>query len=266
MPDPTTILHGYLVLLALERGAELAISRRNARWALSAGGVEAGGGHYPAMVAFHAAVLLACAVEPLLWPRSWPTTAAIAFLAVALLAQALRWWAILTLGWRWNTRIIVLPGAPPVVGGPYRLLAHPNYLAVALELLAVPLIGGALVTAALATLGNGLLLALRIPAEERALGLGWARARPGEPAVTARELAVSAEIVRLAGEDLRLDGELPGPDEPLAGRLDSLRLLALVVAVEDRFRVRLTDDDAAQARTLHDLARLVAARSEEPSA
>jgi acyl carrier protein len=82
--------------------------------------------------------------------------------------------------------------------------------------------------------------------------------------VTEREVAVAAEIVRLAGHDLRVDGELPGPDEPLAGRLDSLRLLALVVAVEDRFRVILTDDDAAQARTLIDLARLVAARSEEP--
>jgi acyl carrier protein len=82
--------------------------------------------------------------------------------------------------------------------------------------------------------------------------------------MTEREVAVAAEIVRLAGEDLRLDGELPDPDEPLAERLDSLRLLALVVAVEDRFHVILTDDDAAQARTLIDLARLVAARSEEP--
>jgi methyltransferase len=103
-------------------------------------------------------------------------TAAIAALTAAVLAQALRWWAIATLGGRWSTRIIVIPGAPPVVGGPYRLLAHPNYLAVAVELLAVPLIGGALVTAALATLGNVLLLAIRIPAEERALGLTWARA------------------------------------------------------------------------------------------
>jgi acyl carrier protein len=81
--------------------------------------------------------------------------------------------------------------------------------------------------------------------------------------MTAREAAVATEIVRLAGQDLRVDGELLGPDEPLAGRLDSLRLLALVVALEDRFRVRLTDDDAAQAHTLTDLARLIAARAEE---
>jgi hypothetical protein len=72
---------------------------------------------------------------------------------------------------------------------------------------------------------------------------------------------VAAEIVRLALGDLQVKGGLPGPDEPLAGRLDSLRLLALVVAVEDRFRVVLTDDDASRARTLADLACLVSART-----
>jgi methyltransferase len=176
MVDSTQLLHGYLVLLAAERVLELMVSRRNVRRSLAAGGVEMGWRHYPAMVAFHTAVLLACVVEPILLPRPWPLPAAIAAITVALLAQALRWWAIATLGRRWSTRIIVLPGAPPVVGGPYRLMAHPNYLAVAVELLAVPLIGGALVTAALATLGNAILMALRIPAEERALGVAWARA------------------------------------------------------------------------------------------
>ncbi len=76
----------------------------------------------------------------------------------------------------------------------------------------------------------------------------------------AREAAVAAEILRIAREDLGLPGEPPAPDEPLAGHLDSMALLGLVVAVEDRFRVKLTDDDAAQARSLADLARLVAAR------
>jgi len=182
MPDPAALLHGYLVLLVAERALELVVSRRNARRALAAGGVEAGRGHYPVMVLFHSAFLLACVAEPVLWPRHWPMAAAVAALSAALLAQGLRWWAIATLRGRWNTRIIVLPGAPPVVGGPYRILAHPNYLAVAVELLAVPLIGGALVTAVLATLGNAALLAIRIPAEEQALGEGWASAfgrRPG---------------------------------------------------------------------------------------
>lgn len=75
-----------------------------------------------------------------------------------------------------------------------------------------------------------------------------------------RERAVAREILRIAREDLRIEGE-PGPGEPLAARLDSLALLSLVVAVEDRFRVILTDDDAAGARSLADLARLVAGRT-----
>jgi methyltransferase len=128
------------------------------------------------MVVFHVGFLVACAVEPLLWPRPWPPAASLAALAAALLAQGLRWWAVASLGRRWSTRVVVRPGAPPVTGGPYRWLAHPNYLAVALELLAVPLIGGAVATAAAATLGNAALMAVRIPAEERALGAAWARA------------------------------------------------------------------------------------------
>jgi methyltransferase len=178
MPSPVHLLHGYLVLLVAERLVELALSTRNTRRTLAAGGIETGRGHYRVMVVFHAAFLAACAVEPLLWPRAWPPAASLAALVLALLAMALRWWAVATLGDRWSTRIVVLPGAPPVGGGPYRYLRHPNYLAVVVELLAVPLLGGAVVTAALATLGNALLLAVRIPAEERALGAGWAEA-PG---------------------------------------------------------------------------------------
>ena len=79
--------------------------------------------------------------------------------------------------------------------------------------------------------------------------------------LTPAEAAVAREIVRIAREELRLEGEPPAPDEPLAERLDSLALLGLVVAVEDRFHVILTDDDAAGARTLADLARIVAARA-----
>ena len=79
--------------------------------------------------------------------------------------------------------------------------------------------------------------------------------------VTAAETAVAREIVRIAREELRLEGAPPAPDEPLAETLDSLALLGLVVAVEDRFHVILGDDDAAGARTLADLARIVAARA-----
>jgi acyl carrier protein len=79
--------------------------------------------------------------------------------------------------------------------------------------------------------------------------------------MTSREAAVADEILRIAREELKLEGEPPGPDEPLGARLDSLALLGLLVAVEDRFHVLLADDDVAGARSLADLARLVAARA-----
>ena len=91
-------------------------------------------------------------------------------LAGALLAQALRWWAIAALGPRWNVRIVFVPGEAPVTSGPYRFLRHPNYLAVALELFSLPLVGGAWICAALFSALNAGLLWVRIRAEERALG------------------------------------------------------------------------------------------------
>ncbi len=170
----------FLGLLALERGVELAVSSRHARRLLARGGVEAGEGHYRPMVAFHAAFLLACAAEALAFPAPPPRIALLA-LAGALLAQGLRWWAAATLGERWSTRVIVLPGAPPVTRGPYRFLRHPNYLAVALEVALVPLAFGSWRTALAASLGNAWLLAVRVRAEERALGESWASAFHGRP-------------------------------------------------------------------------------------
>ena len=126
-------------------------------------------------MALHTAFLVSCAAEALAFPAR-PPAVALSAVGGAIVAQALRWWAVASLRGRWTTRIVVRPGAAPETGGPYRWLAHPNYLAVAVELLAVPLVGGAVLTAAAATLGNAALLAVRIPAEERALGEGWARA------------------------------------------------------------------------------------------
>jgi methyltransferase len=176
-------LHLYLALVALfslERLAELTLSERNARRTLSRGGREHGRGHYPAMVVLHSAFLLCCAGEALAYPRPPP---AAAFLAVAgvLGAQALRWWAVSALGDRWSTRVVVLPGAPPVVGGPYRWLRHPNYLAVIVEVACLPLAYGSWRTAALFSAGNAVLLWVRIRAEERALGPGWEEAFRGRP-------------------------------------------------------------------------------------
>ena len=178
-PDSAALYVGLLLLLACERGAELVVSRRNARGALAEGGVETGRRAYAIMVAVHALFPLACAGEVLLLSRPFPGAAGFASLAVALGAQALRWWAVAALGERWSTRVIVVPGATPVTGGPYRFLRHPNYLAVVLEMAAIPLIHGAWLTAAVFSALNAALLAVRVPAEERALGRPWAEAFEG---------------------------------------------------------------------------------------
>jgi len=171
----------FLALLALERIGELVLSRRNARRAFARGAVEVGQRHYRVMAVFHTLFLVACAVEPIVWPHAYPAALGAAALAGAVAAQALRYWAIATLGERWNVRIIVLPGAAPVVAGPYRWVRHPNYVAVVLEMLCVPLIHGAFVTALAFSLGNGLLLLVRIRAEEAALGNGYADAFAATP-------------------------------------------------------------------------------------
>jgi methyltransferase len=179
MVTPQALYLGFLGLLGLERIAELLLSLRNARKARAAGALEAGRGHYPVMVAFHTLFLFSCAAEVLLVPRSFPGALGWAALATALLAQALRYWAVASLGVRWNTRVLVWPGVPPVTSGPYRFLRHPNYLAVVLEMAAVPLVYGAWVTALVFSVGNLLLLRVRIRSEEAALGPSWAEAFVG---------------------------------------------------------------------------------------
>jgi methyltransferase len=171
---------GLLGALALERLFELLLSRRNAARAFAQGAQEYGVGHYRAMTALHTAFLISCAAEPWLFARPFPGALGLAALGGAAVAQGLRYWAIVTLGERWNTRVIVIPGAEPVTAGPYRWLKHPNYVAVVLELLCVPLIHGAWVTALAFSLANAALLTVRIRAEEAALGAAWQRAFAGK--------------------------------------------------------------------------------------
>jgi methyltransferase len=175
-------LWAYLALLGLvagERGAELAVSSRNARRLLARGGKETGRGLYKVMVVFHALFLPMLALAAIARPAPPPSWAWLAVIG-AFAAQALRWWAVRTLGVRWSTRVIVLPGEPPVTGGPYRFLRHPNYLAVILEMACLPLAWGLWRLAILFTEGNAVMLLLRIREEERALGPGWARAFEGK--------------------------------------------------------------------------------------
>jgi methyltransferase len=157
--------------VALERLVELVLARKNAAWALARGGREHGGRHYPFMVALHVAWLAGCLAEPALTAPPFDAARLAAGAGALVAAQSLRWWTIATLGRRWNTRIIVLPGLSLVTAGPFRLLRHPNYLAVALEIAALPLALGAWATAIGCSALNGLLMAVRIPCEEAALGL-----------------------------------------------------------------------------------------------
>ncbi|MFN3196884.1 MAG: isoprenylcysteine carboxyl methyltransferase family protein [Bradymonadia bacterium] len=159
----------FIGLTALERLVEMVVSTRNARWSLEQGGVETGQGHYPYMVALHTGFLVACVLEHFLLPRSVPTPAVVTLLALALMAQGLRWWVITTLGRQWNTRVIVIPGAPRVARGPFTVIKHPNYVAVVLEGVVIPLLGGAWITAVVFTVLNGWLLTVRIRCENEAL-------------------------------------------------------------------------------------------------
>ncbi len=159
-----------LLLTGVERLVELVISRRNARWAFERGGRESGRGHFPAMVALHTSLLVGCFLEPLLADRPFLPWLGVPALVLALAAQGLRYWCIGSLGRRWNTRVIVVPGLPLVTRGPYRWLPHPNYVVVVLEGIALPLVWTGWITALVFTVLNAwLLLGFRIPAEERAL-------------------------------------------------------------------------------------------------
>ena len=166
------MVSAYLVLLTalgLERLFELRLSRRNAQRALARGGIESDAGHYRFMRLLHGAFLVSCAAEVLLLRRAFHPALAVAMLAAAGLAQALRYWAIRSLGERWNVRVIVVPGDPVITRGPYRFVRHPNYAAVAIEGVAIPLIHTAWLTALWFTIANAILLAVRIGCEERAL-------------------------------------------------------------------------------------------------
>ncbi|MFD4374846.1 isoprenylcysteine carboxyl methyltransferase family protein [Streptomyces sp. NPDC058486] len=158
-----------LAAVAAERLVELAVARRNAAWTLARLGVEYGRGHYPVMVALHTALLASCLIE--VWAADRPFLPVLGWTmaAVVVLAQALRWWCVTTLGPFWNTRVIVVPGARLVRAGPYRFARHPNYVAVVAEIVALPLVHSAWLTATVFTVANGMLLAVRVRCENTAL-------------------------------------------------------------------------------------------------
>ena len=161
--------YALIALVVAVRFVELGVAKRNRAWAMERGGVESGAEHYPVMVTLHTALFVGCLLEvpladrPFLPWLGWP------MLALLAGAHALRWWCIRTLGPQWNTRVIRVPGAPLVSGGPYRWLPHPNYVAVVVEGFALPLVHTAWITALAFTVLNALLLRVRLRVETEAL-------------------------------------------------------------------------------------------------
>lgn len=158
-----------LSFVTLQRLAEMAHARRNEARLLARGAVEYGASHYGLIVALHAAWLAG------LWYFASGRQPELIWLAVFFILQGLRVWVLLTLGQRWTTRIIVLPGAPLVTGGPFRYLSHPNYAVVAGEIFVLPMAFGMPLYALLFSLLNAAILTVRIRAEETALGLSKKR-------------------------------------------------------------------------------------------
>lgn len=162
----------YLVLVvvvALVRLVELRTARRNLLWAKQNGGVETGAGHYPWMVALHATFLVGCVVEVVALDRLFVGLLGWPMLALLVAAHGLRWWCITALGPQWNTRVVRVPGQAVVTGGPYRWLHHPNYVAVAMEGIALPLVHSAWITALVFTVLDAALMRVRLQVENEAL-------------------------------------------------------------------------------------------------
>lgn len=158
-----------IIVVAFERIVELVISKRNLLWSFAQGGIEYGRSHYKYMVALHVFLLGGALAEiwifrPTIFPIiSW------AMLSLAIASQVLRWWCISSLGKRWNTLIVIIPGQPLVQRGPYRFFKHPNYVAVVIEGFALPMVGFAWRTAVIFSVLNAFVLTARIRSENAAL-------------------------------------------------------------------------------------------------
>ena len=152
-----------LALVTLQRVGELLLAERNTSRLLAQGAHEVGRSHYPLVVAVHATWLAA------LWLLGPGPAIHVVPLVIYVALQLARIWVIATLGERWTTRIIVLPGAPLVRRGPYRWLDHPNYLIVVAEIAVLPLVFGLPIVAAIFSVLNAIVLWVRIREENQAL-------------------------------------------------------------------------------------------------
>ena len=164
-----TLAAAILIFVTLQRLGELVLARHNTARLLAKGAIEIGARHYPLLVATHAAWLAA------LWIWGRDQSVDLPLLGAFIVMQGLRLWVLATLGERWTTRIIVLPGAPLVTSGPYRYFSHPNYAVVAAEIALLPLALHLPWLALVFTILNAAVLTIRLRAEQRALSVVSAR-------------------------------------------------------------------------------------------
>lgn len=160
-----------VTVIISQRLSELYIAKNNRAWAMAAGAQEFGASHYPLFFLLHMGWLVGWIIESSL-RGGLVSEVWYLWLSLFMIAQGLRYWCMVSLGPLWNTRILVIPTGMAIKKGPYRFLRHPNYLAVAIELISLPLVFGAVITATLATFFNAvLILGIRIPQENNALEL-----------------------------------------------------------------------------------------------
>ncbi|KMJ56094.1 isoprenylcysteine carboxyl methyltransferase [Bacillus sp. LL01] len=158
----------FIGFVMLQRVIEVIIANQNAKWIKKKGGYEAGAEHYKYIVAMHALFFVALLIE-ISFMGTEVVRWSIIPLIIFLITQVVRVWALSSLGRFWNTRIMILPGAKVVAKGPYRFMRHPNYVIVAMEILALPFIFQAYWTAFIFSILNVMILRIRIREEERAL-------------------------------------------------------------------------------------------------
>jgi methyltransferase len=163
------IFLALVLLLAGQRLMELRLSARNERILRDQGAVELGEGLMPWLRLLHSVWLVSMVVEVFYYNRPFIPVVALFAVLMVLGGQALRYAAIHQLGTRWTVRVMVVPGAPPVTGGIYRYIRHPNYVGVILEIAFMPLIHTAWLTAIVFTVMNAIILRNRIRTEEAAL-------------------------------------------------------------------------------------------------
>lgn len=156
------------IFLIIQRLTELVIANNNEKWLKKQGAIEVGTKHYPYIVMLHSSFFISLLIEVAYYKKGLASYWVVLFICF-MLVQALRIWTIMTLGKYWNTKIIILPHSLPISVGPYKFIRHPNYLVVILELLLVPLIFNAYITAIIFTILNLIILTVRISVEERSL-------------------------------------------------------------------------------------------------